>query len=744
MLLLAALLPLLSTIPGSIPEAADGGAVVLEDVTIVSSKNIGTIDEVVSPVSTFGMTGLEEMGVRAPKGLSALVPNLWMPDYGSAMTSSIYMRGFGSRMDNPVMSLYVDDVPVLDKNSYDFDMYDVRRVDVIHGPQSTLYGRNSMMGVISVTTLSPDTYQGFNAAVEYGLYNHIKAAASLYKGKWGASVGYRHGGGHFTNSFDGRPCDRYDALNGRLRYSSRPRENLKFDNILTLSATRQGAYPYRRIVDGELQEVNYNDEGAYRRIDISEAVVLKRTGGALHFNSVSGIQVLFDRMDMDQDYTPKDVFTLRQSQREYALTQDISFRPASHPTWWNSQTGANLTGRYDRMSAPVTFKSDGINGLILDNANAGIPDNIGSLGFDESSFPITSEFGILNLNAALYHESYWNVGNWNFVTGIRLDYEFDLMDYDSESTVHYRFAPIMTASKAFSTIYKGRETCSSFQVLPKVAVRYNIPGSGIELFAVAAQGYKAGGFNTQIFSDILQKEMMVGLMEDLGVHPEFFIADVSAAGTTYKPEYSVNCEAGFRYSHTWASGAALKASCSAFLVNCYDQQITVFPPGMNTGRMMRNAGRARSFGAEAEASAEYGWFNASASYGYANAVFLEFDDGNNDYSGKRIPYSPEHTLAVQAGAVFHPKGGKLQTVRLSADCKAAGRIWWNEGNTLSQPFYACLGAYASFEFDKLSVYLRGDNLTGTEYNVFYFKSMGNEFLQNSPPMELRLGLSINL
>ena len=74
------------------------------------------------------MRNMEERGISSPKDLSSVIPGLNMPDYGTSMTSTIYVRGLGSRMDNPVIGLYVDDVPILDKNCYDFAFSDIRRI----------------------------------------------------------------------------------------------------------------------------------------------------------------------------------------------------------------------------------------------------------------------------------------------------------------------------------------------------------------------------------------------------------------------------------------------------------------------------------------------------------------------------------------------------------------------------------------------------------------------------------------
>ena len=87
-----------------------------------SVKQVLPLERLASPVSVVYLKDLEERGIDSPKRLSAIVPNLHIPDYGSSMTSSIYLRGFGSRMENPVLGLYVDDVPVLNKNAYDLEM----------------------------------------------------------------------------------------------------------------------------------------------------------------------------------------------------------------------------------------------------------------------------------------------------------------------------------------------------------------------------------------------------------------------------------------------------------------------------------------------------------------------------------------------------------------------------------------------------------------------------------------------
>ena len=378
-------------------EVADTLDAVLVETSV---KQIVPVERMASPVSVVNMKDLEDRGIDSPKKLSAVVPNLYIPDYGSSMTSSIYLRGFGSRMENPVLGLYVDDVPVLNKNAYDMDMLDIRRADLIRGPQGTLYGRNSMCGVLSLSTLSPSVYNGVRASVEYGSANTVAAKVSAY-GKTegglavGGVVGYRHSDGFYTNEYDGGRCDRYDGLSMRLRMEKRLRPDLYFENIFSAGALRQGGWPYRQYVDGVLLPISYNDECAYSRLNITEAVKLRYEREDYSLSSVSALQALFDRMDLDQDFTTISMFTLAQIQREAALTQEIVLNPKQgwKTDWWNWQGGVFAFYKGNRMSAPVNFKRDGINELILGNANANIPEDIAG-GFDDPLAVYEDEFVI--------------------------------------------------------------------------------------------------------------------------------------------------------------------------------------------------------------------------------------------------------------------------------------------------------------------------------------------------------------
>ena len=734
--ILASIAALLLAVPGHPNDT------IAEAVVVSSVKQSLKLPEVASPVTSVTLSGIEDKGISAPRDLSAIVPGLHIPDYGSAMTSSIYMRGLGSRIDNPVVSLYVDDVPVLDKNNYDFQFLDVRRADMFRGPQGTLYGRNSMVGILSVETLAPSAYQGIRGGVEYGSANTVSARVSMYRGRSGTAVAYRHSDGFYVNDYDGRDCDKSDALYLRVRCEL-DNAKVKMDNHFSLSLHKQGGYPYRLWQDGVLLPVNYNDDCGYRRLSFTDGFRAEVRTGGWKMNSVTSLQLLFDSMELDQDFTPKSMFTLNQIQRQYAVTQELIFKPESKPDWWDSQTGLFGFVKYNNMSAPVGFLRDGINSLILDNANANIPEAFGTLDIIGDSFPIKSDFGIFTYNAALYHESYFRLGRWLLTAGLRIDHEGNFMDYNSRADVNFILSPSMKEPYLLQTRYAGDISNFYFQVLPKISALYRIGDDGDKLsgqvYANVSKGYKSVGFNTQIFSDILQNKMMTDMMGALGVHLDSEGDGPEARNTTYKPETCMNYEVGGRLAFS-GGGHRLKAGVSAFYLRCRNQQITVFPAGKGTGRMMANAGRSRSCGVEAEFSWAWKGLSVQASGSILNAVFKEYNDGRNDYSGNVIPYSPSSTLFALAAYSFVFDHPFFRNLEVSADVAGTGKIVWDEAGEFSQDPYYILGAGLRLGLPYSSVYLRGANLTGTEFDTFYFKSVGNSFFQRGKPFRVTIGV----
>lgn len=719
----------------------------IEQVTVVAPAAKQTFSLRRQPISSTVLSpaAIERERVLSVKDLSAVVPNFYQPDYGSRMTSSIYVRGFGARIDQPVVGVNVDEIPYLNKNSYDFDLFDIARIEVLRGPQGTLYGRNTIGGQLNIYTLSPLGYSGVRASAEYGTGNTVRAKASYYgrvSDNFGISVGgfYTRTDGFFDNAYDGSDCDRGHSAGGRVRMVWQGADGWSIDNVASVGSSLEGGYAYCLYdeASGAVSPVNYNGPNSYERVNVTDGFVVKHAGEKMLFTSATGYQYLYDRMLIDNDFTPRSLFTLVQQQREHALTEDIVLRSNDDSRRWQWITGAYGFYKRLRMEAPVTFLEDGIGDLILGAANAGIQSVMpwAELMIEESAFDIASNFKIPTYGLALYHESSLRAGRWRFTAGLRLDYEASRMDYDNYTSIHYRLSPMMPQFKELSMPFAGRERMDFLELLPKFAVNFST-GAG-ELYVAASRGYKAGGFNTQIFSDILQNRLMAAMMEDMGM-PAQPSPYNEASATTYKPEYSWNYEAG---GHLAFAEGRVRTDFSLFWIECRDQQLTVFPEGTTTGRMMSNAGRSRSRGVEVSLS----WnpttrLGVWGSYGFTDARFVKFDDGEVDYAGNVLPYAPRNTVSLGATYRLHVGARMLDDVVVNCSWQGAGKIYWNESNSLYQNFYSQLGASVELRKGDFTLSLWGRNLTGTDFYTFYFKSVGNSFFSHGKPRQLGLTLS---
>ena len=93
-----------------------------------------------------------------------------MQEGGLKLSTPLYIRGIGTVSGTPPVGLYVDGVPVFDKNAFVFDLYDIRQIEVLRGPQTTLYGRNSINGLININTNPPSNVFAAQVKIGYSSY----------------------------------------------------------------------------------------------------------------------------------------------------------------------------------------------------------------------------------------------------------------------------------------------------------------------------------------------------------------------------------------------------------------------------------------------------------------------------------------------------------------------------------------------------------------------------------------------
>lgn len=721
----------------------------LDEVEISASpKETQTLRKLPVSSSSINAATIDAHHLNSIKEVSNMVPNFYIPDYGSKLTSAIYIRGIGSRFAIPAVALYVDNVPYLDKSAFDFDFYDVDKIEVLRGPQGTLYGRNTLGGVVHVFTRSPLQSESTRISLGGGTYGKLKATLSRhhqFSDKLAFSVsGYAdHNNGYFTNYYNGKKIDHSFSAGGRGRLVWLVNPQWRMELTGQYDFVDQGGYPYAFYNDSTqtLDKISINDKSSYWRRMANASYSLIHSGDKFRFTSTTSFQYLNDQMDMDQDYSPKSIYTIIQAQKQKAVTQEFVFRSNTNKKYqW--VTGASGFYQSSKTNAPVTFKKDGMQELfqsVFDRLyqSGAMPVKLTVL---DSIMPVLGNYDMPTYSAGIFHQSVFNdvfTKGLSLTLGLRLEYEAISLKHYTATTMHVSGkmpGPMPPIVMPLSADIQGKEKVDYLQLLPKAAVQY-APNEQYSVFASVARGYKAGGFNMQMFSDILRYKLMNSMPGSKPI--EIPIKDA----ITYKPEYNWSYEIGFKSEPIKNK---LFVDAAVFCIDSKDQQIVQFAP-TGFGRMAKNAGKARSLGIELSARAELlsNWW-VYGTYGYTHATFTHYTDSakvNNeivpiDYKGKYVPMVPKHTMSI---GMSYTKGlNTLLLDRISGNVqlRGSGEIYWTEDNKRSQPFYTTCDAKLSLHKKIVRLDIWAKNIFNKQYQTFYFESMGRPFAQLGKPFEI--------
>lgn len=779
--------------------------------TDTDTLRVKSIDEVMviappkenSPLRTQAMQStilsgidLKERQINSLKGISQIAPNFFMPDYGSRLTSAMYIRGIGSRINNPAVGLYVDNIPYHDKSAFDFNLNNIERIEVLRGPQGTLYGRNTMGGLIKAYTRSPLTYSGTDVNLGYASGdNHRNISFTHYhhpseKFAWYIGGYYEGSDGFFTNDETGKKVDDMQSAGGRVRALYLPTDRLKFDLNINYDFNIEGAYPYfyeGTNTDGlyaepigRLGQIISNRESSYKRSVVNVGLNTQYEADRFTLSNITGFQGLHDRMFMDQDFIHQDIYTLLQKQQLKTISDEISIKSKGNSRW-NWVSGASIMYQSLNTLGPVDFMSDGV-GFLQSNINSFLP-KISVMGqempmnikLNDEKITMGGQFDTPVLNLALFHQSTLNLTDALKLTlGLRLDYEHNELSYDSEGIINYDFTmtsrmmPVELKGLSARPFFRGTTIQKDYlQLMPKFALQYDFSINN-NVYLSASRGTRSGGYNVQMFSDLLQADMRNIMMSQIKTGTEAAIRKVAAENprmpasvvdgivanldkmpigetpdveqtVTYKPEYSWNYEVG---THLATSDNRYHADAAVFFIDTRDQQIARFAES-GLGRMMVNAGHSQSRGAELSLRGELARnFNVALNYGYTYAKFTDYDGGDTDYSGNYVPFVPKHTLNIDANYSWYFTNAWAHRLTLGATYSGAGRIYWTEDNAdyATQQYYSLLSARATLQTKYLQIELWGRNITDTEYNTFYFESMRRGFSQHGKPAQIGIDL----
>jgi len=316
---------------------------------------------------------LSQYRMQSITDLTGRVPSLFVPDYGSKRSAAIYLRGSGARSSGQTIGLYVDGVPVLNKSGFNFDIPGITGVEVLRGPQGTLYGRNAMSGIINYYTRSAFDQPGGEAKLTAGSHRLLRGSveqAFRLSDKVGLSYGLSGTTrrGYFYNETRQAYQDSLRMVGGFAKLEYRPTEQLEMALSLSGDYVQQGGFPYRTDDPRTKQPLPLSADApeSYKRHTATLRYLLSYKWGGVQLQSATSYQYLFDETQMDMDALPLSYFHVTQGLREHGLTQEFILKNlrGERPSRYDWSVG--LFGYHDakRVEAPVTFSYGGLSALI--------------------------------------------------------------------------------------------------------------------------------------------------------------------------------------------------------------------------------------------------------------------------------------------------------------------------------------------------------------------------------------------
>ncbi len=620
---------------------------ILEEVVVTAQKRSESLQDVPIAVSAFDAKALKEAGFVDVEDLATQVPNLQISALWATSNPKIFLRGVGNNNFNQTaqskVAVYLDQVYLSAPSGQLFQMFDLERVEVLRGPQGTLYGKNTTGGAISVISYLPDReFEGY-AKAGFGNYDaiHFEGAATL-------------------------PLS--DTLTSRFAISSQKRDGYVTDL-------------------GTGDKVNDEDRWAARGIlrytpDEDHDYILNIHGGksdSTHNNSAH--RGLFDLTQLAMG----NIVRLSPSQVNDNRGVDLlGYRDANEDPYKNTYgddtfaevdiLGVSLTANID-FGGGYTFTSvtgyEDSDRHVFQEGN-GAPSEIFSIDWGPSDFTqFSQEIRVTSpddqalrwIMGLFYFEEQGEVNNFYrltdvapFLGGIEAFDQFYDQDTDGYAVfgqVSYDLSEQITLTAGLRWSRESREIQhSSFladadknpfftlfdinldedwgEWSGRLAIDYK-PKEEITLFASVNRGFTAGGFNTGAFNDPIGAERI------------------------FDPEILLSYEVGMKSE--WFD-SRLRLNTTAFFYDYKDLQVFTF-----TGaglQFIENASNAEVYGLEIEVQAlPMEGLEISAGLGLMESEYIDFVRGSEDLSGNQLIGSPgtqfnsviQYTLPISTGAL---------------------------------------------------------------------------------------------
>lgn len=673
----------------------------LETIVVTAQKKEEKLQKI--PVSVTAITSRQVIDYRLwnTREITAIVPNLYSADPGDNRNVTS-IRGITTTSYDPAVATYVDGVNQFGLDTYIAQLSDIERIEVLRGPQGTLYGRNAMGGVINIITKQPGNYLTGFAEANIGNYGQQRYAAGirtpLIKNKLylGVSGMYDQRDGFYTNVYNNKDFDRQHNVSGNyyLKYIANPRWSVTF-NLKHLANRNNGTFPLVNGVDEAFEKpFELNQNGVTEMVDntFNTSLSINHTGHAFNFSSQTAWQSnhRYYKDPIDGDFSPIDGISIinnygKDFNKVKVFTQEFRFTSptvAASPLKWTA--GTYLFAVDNPVKQATHFGEDAP----------------WVTGTSAKNYALINTSTGKGFGVALYGEANYAINRqWEVIAGLRYDYERKKQQVLGEYKLDDQPAPIFD----FQPDTSARANFSAFS--PKVGLLYHAAANN-DLYVTYSRGYRAGG--------------LTQLAADLSTPPLY----------AYKPEYSNNIEVGSK--NTFFSNR-LRVNVALFYATITNAQVpTLILPDAIT--ITKNSGKLNSKGAEIELAAlPVRGLEINYQAGFTDAEYktLKVPQGGAevDLAGKKQLFTPDMTsmLAVQ----YQVPVARWQNLQLMVrgEWQYIGEQYFDLANNIRQSPYNLINSRAGILTKHVDLLFWGRNWGNRKY-ISYAYDFGAVHLGN--------------
>jgi iron complex outermembrane receptor protein len=633
----------------------------LSEVVVTAEKREETSFRTPVAVTSLGRRQVEAFRLWDLAQLTSIVPNLYTSEPGDGRNVT-GIRGIATTSYDPAVATYVDGVNQFSLDTHIPQLTDVERVEVLRGPQGTLFGRNAMGGVIQVTTRKPTNRT--TAFVEsnignYGLHRHTAGFRTpIVRDRLHLSSSFmlNRRNGYHVNEFDGSDFDRLRQIYGNHNLVWNATSDVSVTlNVKHLAGSNEGAFPLAPDIQTALEKpylLNQNAASTMHDRTFNASLSATWDHRAFRLTSSTAIQSnhRYYAPPIDGDFSPLDIVTIdndfgRDLNLNRVWTQEWRIQnPSGKDVPWTWTAGAFLFQQHNPTRQATRF-----------GAQAGL------IGVTGAPFSITNDNLAEGSGMALFGQVTRQIGErWRITAGLRQDWETRNLTVRSEFEAP-GVPPTVTRPDT-----SGRQSYSSPS--PKLGIQYLIDERQ-SVHLTYARGFRTGGL-TPVGSDPSAPPL-----------------------SPFGPEHSDNLEAGWKLQ---SKDNRLRLGLYGFLGRVKDVQTpTLILPDALT--VTRNTGDLRIKGMEVEMEAiPLTGLEVSLTGGVTDArydrLLLSVDGEEKDLKGNRQIFTPGHTLL--AAVQYSLPIGKTSQTRLQTrfEWGGTGRTHFDLSNRITQEAYTLINA----------------------------------------------------